>query len=151
MRRPVICRPVGCWKGCCGSFKCDEKASWNVAQEIEEELPADFVKQHPRLTRALSIYRPRNHKAVDVWSFVHLVTCALLALTIGPLLAWLIALFWEPLEVRVLSPWLARRGIDFGHEGPINTLIDVVFNSVGVLAALWLMVYMGWQAPLSPF
>jgi hypothetical protein len=39
---------------------------------------------------------------------------------------------WEPLEVFVLSPFLAKRGIEFGYETWRNSLSDIVFDIVGV-------------------
>lgn len=99
---------------------------------------------------ALSSYRPRNDSLVDVWSFVHLATCALLALLLGPLVAFLVALAWEPIEVLVLSPLLAKRGIEFGHESLRNSLSDVAFNAAGVLLGWSLLLGQGWSAPLAP-
>ena len=101
--------------------------------------------------RALSSYRPRNARLVDVWSFVHLATCAALALAFGPLIAFVLALAWEPVEVLVLSPLLARHGIDFGHEDLRNSLSDIAFNATGVMLGYVIAVLTGYSPPLAPF
>lgn len=85
-----------------------------------------------RLGRALARDRPRNAALVDAWSLVHLATCAGLTLLIGPAGAFVVALLWEPVEVLLLSPVLARYGVDFGHESLRNSLMDVGFNALGV-------------------
>lgn len=99
----------------------------------------------------LPVHRPRNGRLVDAWSFVHLAKCAALALALGPALAFLVALAWEPLEVLVLSPLLARRGVDFGHESLRNSLADVAFNAAGVGVGAAVLALAGWTAPLAPF
>jgi hypothetical protein len=111
----------------------------------------DSERARQTVRAALSSYRPRNDRLVDLWSFVHLVTCAAMALVVGPALSFLIALAWEPLEVLVLSPHLAKRGIDFGHESLPNSLSDVAFNTVGVVVGATILALSGWTAPLSPF
>lgn len=76
----------------------------------------------------------RNDALVDWWSVVHFVSSAILAWLIGPLPALLLATLWEPLEILLLSPLLARKGIPFGHEAWQNSLSDLVFNSAGIVA-----------------
>lgn len=101
--------------------------------------------------RALESYRPRNPKLVDVWSFVHLATCAAMSFVVGPAVAFLVALAWEPLEVLVLSPLLAKRGIDFGHESLRNSLSDVAFNAAGALLGWAGIATLAWTPPFAPF
>lgn len=106
---------------------------------------------HGLARRALESYRPRNGKLVDAWSFVHLATCAALSFVVGPVVSFLVALAWEPLEVLVLSPLLAKRGIDFGHESLRNSLSDVAFNAAGALLGAAGVAALAWTPPLAPF
>lgn len=46
---------------------------------------------------------------------------------------------WEPLEVLILSPFLARFGIDFGHESIRNVLSDIIFDAIGVAIGYWIV------------
>jgi len=78
----------------------------------------------------------RNGALVDWWSLVHLVTCAVLAWVFGPWIALAIAVLWEPLEIFVLSPLLAKKGIVFGYESWQNSLSDLFFNCLGIMCAL---------------
>jgi hypothetical protein len=78
----------------------------------------------------------RNDALVDMWSLVHLVTCGAMAWVLGPWVAIVIATLWEPLEIFVLSPLLAKRGIVFGHEAWQNSLSDVAFNLLGIGIAM---------------
>lgn len=100
--------------------------------------------------QVLSLYRPRNAKLVDPWSFVHLASCAAAALVVGPVLTFVLALLWEPIEIRVLSPFLAKRGIDFGHESLANSLSDIAFNGAGVVVAVAIIGWTGHQPPFAP-
>ncbi len=75
----------------------------------------------------------RNNKLADKWSLVHCVSGVLLGWLINPLLALVLMALWEPLEVLVLSPRLARYGIDFGFETWRNSLSDIVFDGVGIV------------------
>lgn len=81
--------------------------------------------------------RPRNDLFFDVWSLVHLATGAAMGWLVDPFVALLALVLWEPLEVLVLSPLLARRGILFGHESLKNSLSDILFDGVGVAAGYW--------------
>lgn len=76
--------------------------------------------------------RERNNTFFDVWSAVHFVTSILFTLILGPKLALIILFLWEPLEIYVLSPLLARFDINFGDETLKNSLSDLVFDSLGV-------------------
>lgn len=54
----------------------------------------------------------------------------------NPLVALVVMTLWEPFEILLLSPILAKRGIDFGNETLRNSLYDIVFNTVGVLLGI---------------
>ncbi len=79
----------------------------------------------------------RNDKLYDRWSLVHLGTGIILGWVMDPFVALALMVLWEPLEIFVLSPLLAKRGIIFGYESLRNSLSDIVFNVIGVL--------LGWQ------
>ncbi|HIA91704.1 TPA: hypothetical protein EYO12_01130 [Candidatus Saccharibacteria bacterium] len=82
----------------------------------------------------------RNNSLIDIWSFVHLLTSAALAYIYTPFIALCMTFAWEPLEIFVISPIAGKFGILFGHEGWINIVSDLAFNSLGVgLAALFLL------------
>ena len=80
----------------------------------------------------------RNDKLVDIWSLVHVASSAGLAWLIGPVAAFIVVTLWEPLEIFVLSPLLAKRGIVFGYETWRNSLSDILFNSLGISLAVLL-------------
>jgi hypothetical protein len=82
---------------------------------------------------------PRNDLLFDVWSLVHLVTGILMAWVMDPFVALLIMVLWEPLEILVLSPLLAKAGVTFGHETLRNSLSDIFFDCVGVALGYWVL------------
>lgn len=92
----------------------------------------------------------RNDSLYDVWSLVHLVTGILMAWVMSPFVALLIMTLWEPLEILVLSPFLARFGILFGHESLRNSLSDIVFNCIGVAIGYWGLARL-WDPPFHLF
>jgi hypothetical protein len=59
-----------------------------------------------------------------------------------PFVALAIMVLWEPLEILILSPLLARVGIRFGYESLNNSLSDIFFNVVGVALGFWLLTYL---------
>ena len=75
---------------------------------------------------------PRNHRLYDTWSLVHFATGVVMGWVMNPLAAFVIMALWEPLEILILSPLLARRGIIFGHESWRNSLSDIVVDLAGV-------------------
>ncbi len=77
----------------------------------------------------------RNNKLVDGWSYIHFLSAAALCFLFGPLAAIVITFAWEPIELFVLSPILAKFDVLFGHETLRNSLSDLVMDSIGVLAA----------------
>lgn len=85
----------------------------------------------------------RNDALLDRWSFVHLLTGASLVLllpSVDILLIWLIMFLWEPLEIFVLSPALARVGIIFGYETWRNSLSDIFFNTLGIFLGVLMII-----------
>jgi hypothetical protein len=79
----------------------------------------------------------RNDALLDVWSLVHLATGILGGWLMDPFVALLIMVLWEPLEVLVLSPFLARFQVLFGHESLRNSLSDIFFDGAGVAVGYW--------------
>ena len=103
-----------------------------------------FVVRVQDKTRGKPSNRPRNDRLVDKWSFTHIAWGIVLTIALGPVLAFLILLAWEPFEVLVLSPVAARVGVDFGHEHWRNSLSDIAFNGIGVGAA-WIFILPAWN------
>ncbi len=81
----------------------------------------------------------RNGNLFDRWSVVHVVTGILLGWLMDPFTALAIMVLWEPLEILVLSPLLAKRGISFGYESLRNSLSDIFFDVIGVGLGAWLL------------
>ncbi len=57
----------------------------------------------------------------------------------NPFVALTIMVLWEPIEIFVLSPILARFGISFGHESLRNSLSDIVFDTIGVAIGAYIL------------
>jgi hypothetical protein len=68
-----------------------------------------------------------------------MVSSGVLTWLIGPVYAFAIVTLWEPLEIFVLSPLLAKRGIIFGYETWRNSLSDIVFNTIGIVFAYFIV------------
>jgi hypothetical protein len=75
----------------------------------------------------------RNNNLFDTWSLVHLVSGIIAGWIMPPFIALSILVLWEPFEILVLSPFLARFNIVFGHETLRNSLSDIVFDFFGVV------------------
>lgn len=75
----------------------------------------------------------------DKWSIVHISTGIVFGWLVNPILAVLIMTLWEPLEIFVISPLLAKVGIEFGYESLRNSLSDILFNTVGILLGATIM------------
>ncbi len=69
------------------------------------------------------------------------IALMLLLPNLSTLFIWLGMAAWEPFEIFVLSPLLARRGIIFGFETWRNSLSDIIFNTLGVCIGL-LIIYL---------
>lgn len=80
---------------------------------------------------------PPNDRLVDFWSATHLAWGLVLALFMDPWLAFGLLVLWEPLEVLVLSPLVAKVGVSFGHESLRNSMSDIVFDAIGVAIGYW--------------
>lgn len=100
---------------------------------------------------ALERQRPRNERWVDWWSLTHVAWGAALALAIGPFWALVLMTLWEPFEVLLVSPLVARFGASFGHESLVNSLVDLVFNVAGVLLGAALAGILGWPSLAAPW
>ncbi len=83
--------------------------------------------------------KPRNNSFVDMWSFIHLFNSVILCLLLGPGIAFAIAVLWEPLEIFIISPLVAKLGITFGHETIRNSLSDIVFDAIGVAIGILIL------------
>lgn len=93
---------------------------------------------------------PRNGALFDGWSIVHLSTGVLFGWIMNPLVAFVIMTAWEPFEILVLSPFLARFGIVFGYESLRNSLSDIFFNTMGILLGAWFLSNLV-EAPIKLF
>lgn len=83
--------------------------------------------------------RVRNNRLVDIWSAAHVAWGLGLAILLGPWWAFGILAAWEPFEIFLLGPSLARWGIPFGHETWRNSLSDVFFDGAGAALAFFLI------------
>lgn len=102
-------------------------------------MDREAVKEKVREEVDIRVQHPRNDLLFDIWSLVHLATGVLAGWLVDPFIGLLALVLWEPLEVLVLSPFLGRRGILFGHESLRNSLSDVFFDCVGVAVGYWLL------------
>jgi len=90
--------------------------------------------------KPVSLIKPRRNGALfDTWSLVHLATGVALGWVMRPFVALSIMVLWEPLEILILSPLLARVGIKFGYESLRNSLSDILFDVIGVTLGAWLL------------
>lgn len=85
------------------------------------------------------IHHRRNDTLFDGWSLTHLLWGLVLGWVMNPVIALAIMVLWEPLEIFVLSPILARFGIVFGFESLRNSLSDIVFDTLGVLLGAFVL------------
>ncbi len=74
----------------------------------------------------------RNDVLFDTWSIVHLCTGIVMAWVMPVWLALVLIVLWEPFEILVLSPLLAKIGIIFGYETLRNSLSDIFFDVIGI-------------------
>lgn len=75
----------------------------------------------------------RNNALFDGWSIVHLLTGVAFGWIMSPVAAIIIMALWEPLEIFLISPAVARLGITFGFEALANSMSDILFNTTGVI------------------
>lgn len=83
--------------------------------------------------------RVRNDSIIDPWSAAHFLWGVVLAIALGPVWAVAILVAWEPFEIFLLGPTLARWGIPFGHETWRNSISDMMFDAAGAVAAFFLI------------
>ena len=102
-------------------------------------MDAETLGEKVREEVDIRVQHPRNDLLFDIWSLVHLATGVLAGWLMDPFVGLLVLVLWEPLEVLVLSPFLGRRGILFGHESLRNSLSDIFFDCVGVAIGFWLL------------
>lgn len=108
------------------------------------------VKRDVKDRLDIRVHHRRNDALFDVWSLVHLATGILGGWLMDPFVALLIMVLWEPLEILVLSPFLGRRGILFGHESLRNSLSDIFFDGLGVAIGFWGLTAL-WTPPFHLF
>lgn len=87
----------------------------------------------------MKIHHRRNDSLFDGWSVVHLLTGVAMGWVMPPFIALALMILWEPLEILVLSPLLARYGITFGYESLRNSLSDIVFDTAGVYIGAYVL------------
>lgn len=87
----------------------------------------------------MSTKQKRNDSLFDGWSIVHLLTGVAMGWLMPPYLALVLMVLWEPLEIFVLSPLLAKVGITFGYETLKNSLSDIFFDVIGVTLGAWVL------------
>lgn len=56
-----------------------------------------------------------------------------------PLTAMFFLVLWEPIEILLISPLLARYKITFGYEALNNSLSDIAFDALGVLVGFYIL------------
>jgi hypothetical protein len=81
----------------------------------------------------------RNNDLFDIWSIIHLFSGVFMGWILDPFIALAIMVLWEPLEIFVLSPILAKYNIIFGYESIRNSLSDIFFDVVGVALGAWFL------------
>ena len=81
----------------------------------------------------------RNNSYADWWSITHFIYGAVLGWIMNPFFALVIMVLWEPIEIFILSPLLAKAGIVFGYESVKNSLSDIVFDILGVVFGAYII------------
>ncbi len=76
---------------------------------------------------------PLNNQLIDFWTLAHFGSGAALGWIMHPLLAIALLTLYEPYEVYILFPFLYENfGIVFGNETYINSVSDIIINTIGV-------------------
>ena len=102
---------------------------------------ASRARAQEQLMKKLGLKHRRNDALFDIWSLTHLAWAAILAWVMNPVIALSIMVLWEPIEVLILSPWFASKGIEFGYESLRNSLSDIAFDVLGVLLGMYLLAH----------
>ena len=92
-----------------------------------------------KLVNLANNHQQRNDTLFDGWSIVHFTTGVALGWVLSPFIALLLMVLWEPLEIFVLSPFLARFGIVFGYETLRNSLSDIFFDTMGIIVGSYIL------------
>lgn len=85
--------------------------------------------------------RVRNNDLVDMWSTAHFLWGVVLTIFLGPFWAVGILIAWEPFEILLMGPTLARWGIPFGHETWRNSVSDILFDAAGAATAYFFILH----------
>ena len=75
----------------------------------------------------------------DWWTLTHVAWGIVLVFFLTPFWALVLLVLWEPFEVGVLSPLLARFGICFGDEALRNSMGDIIGDVAGVAIGWYLI------------
>lgn len=97
------------------------------------------MERQERMMARLGLEHRRNDALYDGWSLLHIIWAMALAWVMSPFIALTIMVLWEPLEVLVLSPLLAKYGIVFGYESIRNSLSDIFFDVIGVFLGVYVL------------
>lgn len=81
----------------------------------------------------------RNNQLLDGWSLVHCLTGVFMGWVMPPQVALILMAAWEPFEIFVISPIVARWGIVFGHETLKNSLSDIIADTLGIIIGAFLL------------
>lgn len=81
----------------------------------------------------------RNDVLFDSWSIVHLCFGIAFGYILPPVIAITALVLWEPLEIFIISPLVAKIGITFGFETIRNSLSDIIFDIAGVALGVFLL------------
>lgn len=92
-----------------------------------------------KLAARIGLKSRRNDALFDGWSVIHCLSGVAFGWIMNPFIAMIILVLWEPLEIFILSPIIARFGYEFGYESLRNSLSDIVFDTIGVIVGTWLL------------
>jgi hypothetical protein len=81
----------------------------------------------------------RNESLFDFWSLTHITWGVFFGWIMNPFAALVIMVLWEPLEVLIISPIVAKFGYEFGYESIRNSLSDIFFDVIGVIIGAYLL------------
>ncbi len=98
-----------------------------------------MVKPAKKLRAVINTRSERNNALYDKWSIIHIVSGIALSWVMPPFIAIALLVLYEPFEILILSPILARYDIVFGYETIRNSLSDVVFDTIGVIIGGYLL------------
>ena len=109
-----------------------------MVKKTQNIIAARMQRQEKMMAR-LGIEHRRNDALYDAWSLAHIAWAAALAWVMSPFIALSIMVLWEPLEILVISPFLARYGVVFGYESLRNSLSDIFFDVIGVFVGVYIL------------